>query len=39
VKTTSPEKYRVRPSAGVVKAGSSVDVHIYLQQGKLTLVS
>ncbi|XP_052077845.1 motile sperm domain-containing protein 2-like isoform X2 [Mytilus californianus] len=37
VKTTSPEKYRVRPSAGIVKAGSTVDVHVYLQQGYNTV--
>ncbi|CAG2231486.1 unnamed protein product [Mytilus edulis] len=36
-KTTSPEKYRVRPSAGIVKAGSTVDVHVYLQQGYNTV--
>ncbi|KAK3602325.1 hypothetical protein CHS0354_007119 [Potamilus streckersoni] len=32
VKTTSPEKYRVRPSFGVVKAGTTVEVVIILQQ-------
>lgn len=33
VKTTSPEKYRVRPSSGKIKAGSQVEVVINLQQG------
>jgi len=30
VKTTSPEKYRVRPSAGLVSPGSKEVVHVYL---------
>ena len=33
MKTTSPEKYRVRPSSGKIKAGSQVEVVINLQQG------
>ncbi|XP_064637399.1 motile sperm domain-containing protein 2-like [Lineus longissimus] len=33
VKTTSPEKYRVRPSTGVVRSGSSTEVSVYLQPG------
>ncbi|XP_052767071.1 motile sperm domain-containing protein 2-like isoform X2 [Mya arenaria] len=33
VKTTSPEKYRVRPSSGYVKPGSETEVVIHLQQG------
>lgn len=33
VKTTSPEKYRVRPSSGMIRAGSQVEVVITLQQG------
>ncbi|XP_046564606.1 motile sperm domain-containing protein 2-like isoform X2 [Haliotis rubra] len=33
VKTTSPEKYRVRPSSGVVKAGTCTEVYVYLQAG------
>ncbi|KAL5012118.1 hypothetical protein ScPMuIL_010669 [Solemya velum] len=32
VKTTSPEKYRVRPCSGLVRAGSKVDVCVILQQ-------
>ncbi|XP_048776179.1 motile sperm domain-containing protein 2-like [Ostrea edulis] len=32
VKTTSPEKYKVRPSAGTVKPGSVEKVHVYLHQ-------
>ncbi|XP_060064841.1 motile sperm domain-containing protein 2-like [Ylistrum balloti] len=33
VKTTSPEKYKVRPCFGVAKPGSTVVVYVYLQQG------
>ncbi|XP_013405632.1 motile sperm domain-containing protein 2 [Lingula anatina] len=33
VKTTSPEKYRVRPSAGVINPGSCVEVNVYLLPG------
>ncbi|ESP03679.1 hypothetical protein LOTGIDRAFT_237580 [Lottia gigantea] len=33
VKTTSPEKYRVRPSSGLVRSGSCTEVHVYLQPG------
>lgn len=33
VKTTSPEKYRVRPSSGLIKSGSETEIVIHLQQG------
>ncbi|XP_053399459.1 motile sperm domain-containing protein 2-like isoform X2 [Mercenaria mercenaria] len=33
VKTTSPEKYRVRPSSGLIKSGTETEVMIHLQQG------
>ena len=33
VKTTAPEKYRVRPSTGVVKPGETFEVYVYLQPG------
>ncbi|KAK3744872.1 hypothetical protein QZH41_003652 [Actinostola sp. cb2023] len=33
VKTTSPESYRVRPSAGVISPNSFTDVSVYLQPG------
>ncbi|XP_060557960.1 motile sperm domain-containing protein 2-like isoform X2 [Ruditapes philippinarum] len=33
VKTTSPEKYRVRPSSGFIKSGTEIEVYIHLQQG------
>ncbi|XP_052246361.1 motile sperm domain-containing protein 2-like isoform X2 [Dreissena polymorpha] len=33
VKTTSPEKYRVRPSSGYIKPGSETEVSVHLQQG------
>lgn len=33
VKTTAPEKYRVRPSTGVIQAGASIDVNVYLPPG------
>ncbi|KAK3100204.1 hypothetical protein FSP39_016243 [Pinctada imbricata] len=33
VKTTSPEKYKVRPSSGIVKPGSTADVYVHLHQG------
>ncbi|XP_078683166.1 motile sperm domain-containing protein 2-like isoform X2 [Branchiostoma floridae x Branchiostoma belcheri] len=33
VKTTSPEKYRVRPSSGPIAPGVSVDVNVFLQPG------
>ncbi|XP_011422421.3 motile sperm domain-containing protein 2 [Magallana gigas] len=32
VKTTSPEKYKVRPSSGIVKPGSIEKVYVYLYQ-------
>ncbi|XP_078324261.1 motile sperm domain-containing protein 2-like isoform X2 [Crassostrea virginica] len=32
VKTTSPEKYKVRPSSGIVKPGSTEKVYVYLHQ-------
>ena len=38
VKTTSPEKYRVRPSSGYVKPGSDVEVVIHLQNGNVLTV-
>ncbi|KAL8561547.1 hypothetical protein ACOMHN_024783 [Nucella lapillus] len=38
VKTTAPEKYRVRPSTGVVKPGEVFEVHVYLQQEYLCLL-
>ena len=31
VKTTSPEKYRVRTSSGLIKPGMTASVSIYLQ--------
>mmetsp|Transcript_10901 Transcript_10901/g.27563 ORF Transcript_10901/g.27563 Transcript_10901/m.27563 type:complete len:252 (-) Transcript_10901:174-929(-) len=34
VKTTSPKKYIVRPSTGVVKPGASVDVQVIMQAQK-----
>ncbi|XP_021356599.1 motile sperm domain-containing protein 2-like isoform X2 [Mizuhopecten yessoensis] len=39
VKTTSPEKYKVRPSFGVAKPGSTVEVFVYLQQGYHNTIS
>ncbi|XP_052828219.1 motile sperm domain-containing protein 2 [Octopus bimaculoides] len=33
VKTTSPEKFRVRPSGGVVRPGSPVTVNVHIQPG------
>lgn len=33
VKTTAPEKYRVRPSTGLIQPGASVDVNVYLPPG------
>ncbi|XP_025085499.1 motile sperm domain-containing protein 2-like isoform X2 [Pomacea canaliculata] len=39
IKTTSPEKYRVRPSTGVVKPGEAYEVYVYLQTGFLSSVS
>ena len=37
VKTTSPEKYRVRPSAGYVSPGNKEVVHVYLVYGEWEL--
>ncbi|XP_033743770.1 motile sperm domain-containing protein 2-like isoform X2 [Pecten maximus] len=39
VKTTSPEKYKVRPCFGVAKPGSTVEVFVYLQQGYENTIS
>ncbi|KAK7496486.1 hypothetical protein BaRGS_00012138 [Batillaria attramentaria] len=39
IKTTAPEKYRVRPSTGIVKAGQAYEVHVYLQPGYLGTVN
>uniref|UniRef100_A0A7E4ZY61 Major sperm protein n=1 Tax=Panagrellus redivivus TaxID=6233 RepID=A0A7E4ZY61_PANRE len=36
IKTTSPEKFRVRPSVGFVSAGETSVVRIYLQNGYQT---
>jgi len=33
VKTTAPEKYRVRPSTGLIQPGQAVDVNVYLPPG------
>jgi len=33
VKTTAPEKYRVRPSTGLIQPGAAVDVNVYLPPG------
>lgn len=33
IKTTSPEKFRVRPSTGVLAAGSSANINVVLQPG------
>merc|ERR1712038_1436071 len=37
-KTTSPEKYRVRPSTGVVKPGGSYDISVYLHSGNQSTI-
>ncbi|XP_064607580.1 motile sperm domain-containing protein 2-like [Liolophura sinensis] len=39
VKTTSPEKYRVRPSAGIVRPGSCVEVTVYLHNSYAQTIS
>ncbi|CAH1778157.1 unnamed protein product [Owenia fusiformis] len=39
VKTTSPERYRVKPSSGLIKPDQSADVNIFLQPGGHTAVS
>lgn len=33
IKTTSPEKFRVRPSTGVLAPGASTSINVVLQQG------
>lgn len=33
IKTTSPDKYRVRPSAGVLSVGSVLNVTVHIQSG------
>ncbi len=33
VKTTSPEKYRVRPSTGIVRPKGSAEISVYLHPG------
>lgn len=33
IKTTSPEKFRVRPSTGILTPGSSVTINVVLQPG------
>ncbi|XP_076446615.1 motile sperm domain-containing protein 2-like [Babylonia areolata] len=38
VKTTAPEKYRVRPSTGIVKPGDTYEVYIYVQPGYINTV-
>ena len=35
IKTTSPEKFRVRPSMGTVKPGGIEAVRLYLQNGRV----
>lgn len=34
IKTTSPEKFRVRPSTGIVAVGATESVRVYLQHGQ-----
>ncbi|XP_058458227.1 motile sperm domain-containing protein 2-like [Malaya genurostris] len=34
IKTTAPEKFRVRPSTGVLSPGGSVTINVVLQQGQ-----
>ena len=36
IKTTSPEKYRVRPSSAQMKIGASCDVEIHVHQSQLS---
>lgn len=36
MKTTSPEKFRVRPSTGILKPGASITISVVLQQGHQT---
>jgi len=33
IKTTSPDKYRVRPSAGVINAGAALNITVHIQSG------
>lgn len=33
IKTTSPEKFRVRPSAGLLPPGAATPIHVVLQPG------
>lgn len=33
IKTTSPDKYRVRPSAGVIAIGQALNVTVHIQSG------
>jgi len=33
IKTTSPDKYRVRPSAGVISAGATLNITVHIQSG------
>ncbi|KHJ77069.1 hypothetical protein OESDEN_23311 [Oesophagostomum dentatum] len=33
IKTTSPEKFRVRPSMGLIAAGATEIIRVYLQSG------
>ncbi|KAK4004350.1 motile sperm domain-containing protein 2 [Daphnia magna] len=33
IKTTSPDKYRVRPSAGIICTGASLNVTVHIQSG------
>ena len=33
IKTTSPDKYRVRPSAGVIAAGAGLNITVHIQSG------
>ncbi|RCN30004.1 MSP domain protein [Ancylostoma caninum] len=37
IKTTSPEKFRVRPSMGVIPAGSTEVIRVYLQSGESSM--
>merc|ERR1712001_238939 len=37
IKTTSPEKYRVRPSASHIKIGGTCDVEIHVHQSQLNI--
>lgn len=39
IKTTSPEKFRVRPSTGVLAPGTSSSINVVLVQGNNTLAT